>query len=285
MSYQVITVRVRFFFLVVLAAGAETCPFWPRGRPFYCRTACRPGRIVVGRWLWKPAACAKTSVLESAALGARIRTSQIPSFVPKARWRSLAARTAIWKPRALSSTRWRSLVFRRRALSARATSSPMAPTPPLRRRWFESLIVTFSWAIARRTSRPEQPIAAAALRTAASAIACRQHGLRMRRRNFLRTIGRGWSGRRGGSNCILAATALRWCMAASIRSISSFSRRPTPQSKKQALDKTGLDGVIGGHCGLPFTQTIGARLWAQCGSDRYARQPRHGAYLVQYFPS
>jgi len=36
--------------------------------------------------------------------------------------------------------------------------------------------------------------------------------------------------------------------------------------KKQALHKTGLDGVIGGHCGLPFTQTIGARLWHNAGA-------------------
>lgn len=35
--------------------------------------------------------------------------------------------------------------------------------------------------------------------------------------------------------------------------------------KKQELDKTGQDGIIGGHCGLPFTQTIGGRLWHNSG--------------------
>jgi hypothetical protein len=36
--------------------------------------------------------------------------------------------------------------------------------------------------------------------------------------------------------------------------------------KRQELDKAGLDGIIGGHCGLPFTQAVGARLWHNSGA-------------------
>jgi len=35
--------------------------------------------------------------------------------------------------------------------------------------------------------------------------------------------------------------------------------------KHEALSKVGVDGVIAGHCGLPFTQAIGARLWHNAG--------------------
>src|SRR5262249_34524289 len=35
--------------------------------------------------------------------------------------------------------------------------------------------------------------------------------------------------------------------------------------KHEALGKAGVDGVIAGHCGLPFTQAIGARLWHNAG--------------------
>lgn len=35
---------------------------------------------------------------------------------------------------------------------------------------------------------------------------------------------------------------------------------------KTGLNKTGFDGVIGGHCGLPFTQIIGAKLWHNSGA-------------------
>jgi predicted phosphodiesterase len=35
--------------------------------------------------------------------------------------------------------------------------------------------------------------------------------------------------------------------------------------KSQAFGKTDVDGVIAGHCGLPFTQAIGARLWHNAG--------------------
>jgi predicted phosphodiesterase len=36
--------------------------------------------------------------------------------------------------------------------------------------------------------------------------------------------------------------------------------------KKAEINKTALDGVIGGHSGLPFTQVIGAKLWHNSGA-------------------
>lgn len=36
--------------------------------------------------------------------------------------------------------------------------------------------------------------------------------------------------------------------------------------KLQQLDKAGMDGVIAGHCGLPFTQSVGGRLWHNSGA-------------------
>ncbi|HUZ32801.1 MAG TPA: metallophosphoesterase family protein [Xanthobacteraceae bacterium] len=36
--------------------------------------------------------------------------------------------------------------------------------------------------------------------------------------------------------------------------------------KTTEIGKTGLDGVIGGHCGLPFTQCVGAGLWHNSGA-------------------
>jgi predicted phosphodiesterase len=35
--------------------------------------------------------------------------------------------------------------------------------------------------------------------------------------------------------------------------------------KLRQLDKAGMDGVIAGHCGLPFTQSVGGRLWHNSG--------------------
>ena len=35
--------------------------------------------------------------------------------------------------------------------------------------------------------------------------------------------------------------------------------------KRRELDLAGADGVIGGHCGLPFTQTIDGELWHNAG--------------------
>ncbi len=37
-------------------------------------------------------------------------------------------------------------------------------------------------------------------------------------------------------------------------------------TKRQQIDETGMDGVIGGHCGLPFTQSVGGRLWHNSGA-------------------
>jgi hypothetical protein len=37
-------------------------------------------------------------------------------------------------------------------------------------------------------------------------------------------------------------------------------------TKRQQLDEAGMDGVIGGHCGLPFTQSVGGRLWHNSGA-------------------
>jgi predicted phosphodiesterase len=39
-----------------------------------------------------------------------------------------------------------------------------------------------------------------------------------------------------------------------------------PVIKAAELDILGCDGVIGGHCGIPFTQAIGARLWHNPGA-------------------
>lgn len=36
--------------------------------------------------------------------------------------------------------------------------------------------------------------------------------------------------------------------------------------KRQQIDASGMDGVIGGHCGLPFTQSVGGRLWHNSGA-------------------
>jgi predicted phosphodiesterase/uncharacterized Fe-S cluster-containing radical SAM superfamily protein len=35
--------------------------------------------------------------------------------------------------------------------------------------------------------------------------------------------------------------------------------------KRREIDLAGADGVIGGHCGLPFTQTIDGKLWHNAG--------------------
>jgi len=48
--------------------------------------------------------------------------------------------------------------------------------------------------------------------------------------------------------------------------INRFIFASTPQTEKRAgLDLAGTDAVIGGHCGLPFTQALGARLWHNAG--------------------
>ena len=53
----------------------------------------------------------------------------------------------------------------------------------------------------------------------------------------------------------------------SVRQINRFVFRSTPAVEKLAeLDQAACDGVIGGHCGLPFTQVIGGRLWHNPGA-------------------
>lgn len=58
----------------------------------------------------------------------------------------------------------------------------------------------------------------------------------------------------------------------SVRQINRFVFASTPESEKNAeLDHlahggAACDGVIGGHCGLPFTQAIGGRLWHNPGA-------------------
>ena len=53
----------------------------------------------------------------------------------------------------------------------------------------------------------------------------------------------------------------------SASTINQFVFASTPTDVKQReLDLSGaVDGVIGGHCGLPFTQIIGGRLWHNAG--------------------
>jgi predicted phosphodiesterase len=36
--------------------------------------------------------------------------------------------------------------------------------------------------------------------------------------------------------------------------------------KFEEIRKTGVDGIIGGHCGLPFTQAINGQLWHNAGA-------------------
>lgn len=52
-----------------------------------------------------------------------------------------------------------------------------------------------------------------------------------------------------------------------VESINRFIFASTDAAVKIGeLDTAGLNGVIGGHCGLPFTQAIGARLWHNAGA-------------------
>ncbi len=51
-----------------------------------------------------------------------------------------------------------------------------------------------------------------------------------------------------------------------VSQINSFIFASTPLDVKRGeLDLAGCDGVIAGHCGLPFTQFIGARMWHNAG--------------------
>lgn len=52
----------------------------------------------------------------------------------------------------------------------------------------------------------------------------------------------------------------------SASTINQFVFASTPANiKRRELDLAGADGIIGGHCGLPFTHTIGNRLWHNAG--------------------
>jgi predicted phosphodiesterase len=53
----------------------------------------------------------------------------------------------------------------------------------------------------------------------------------------------------------------------SVSRINRFVFASTPAAEKRAeIDLAGTDGVIGGHCGLPFTQMIGGGLWHNPGA-------------------
>lgn len=52
-----------------------------------------------------------------------------------------------------------------------------------------------------------------------------------------------------------------------VRSINRFLFASTPAlAKAEELDHAGVDGIIGGHCGIPFTQVVGGRLWHNAGA-------------------
>ena len=53
----------------------------------------------------------------------------------------------------------------------------------------------------------------------------------------------------------------------SVRSINRFIFASTAgRVKKGELDAAASDGVLAGHCGLPFTQVLGERLWHNAGA-------------------
>jgi predicted phosphodiesterase len=52
----------------------------------------------------------------------------------------------------------------------------------------------------------------------------------------------------------------------SVTEINRFVFASTPASEKAAeIAASGADGVIGGHCGLPFTDFVGDKLWHNAG--------------------
>lgn len=52
-----------------------------------------------------------------------------------------------------------------------------------------------------------------------------------------------------------------------VSSINRFIFASTAAAvKAQELKEAGVDGVIAGHCGIPFTQVIGGRLWHNAGA-------------------
>lgn len=51
------------------------------------------------------------------------------------------------------------------------------------------------------------------------------------------------------------------------RSISRYIFASTPPDiKRGEIELTGCDGVLGGHCGLPFTEIVDGRLWHNAGA-------------------
>jgi len=49
--------------------------------------------------------------------------------------------------------------------------------------------------------------------------------------------------------------------------INRFIFASTPTAIKLGeIRKTGVDGIMGGHCGLPFTQAINRQLWHNAGA-------------------
>jgi predicted phosphodiesterase len=50
-----------------------------------------------------------------------------------------------------------------------------------------------------------------------------------------------------------------------ITSINRFVFASSEQAIDEGLDASGCDGVIGGHCGLPFTIERGGRIWHNAG--------------------
>ena len=44
-----------------------------------------------------------------------------------------------------------------------------------------------------------------------------------------------------------------------------FASTP-PEIKREEIELTGCDGVLSGHCGLPFTEMIGGQLWHNAGA-------------------
>ncbi len=60
-----------------------------------------------------------------------------------------------------------------------------------------------------------------------------------------------------------------------------FASTP-PDIKREEIELTGCDGVLSGHCGLPFTEIVGGHLWHNAGAIGHARERRHAAHLVQH---
>lgn len=53
----------------------------------------------------------------------------------------------------------------------------------------------------------------------------------------------------------------------SVDSINRFVFASTPWAdKERQIAESGCDGVLGGHCGIPFAQAVGGRLWHNSGA-------------------